>query len=456
MGHDHHFLSRLDRVSHDQTELALNLYRDHELVEYLVQRAGAGPKQRFAVAIGPADVGPYLILQGNGHFITCLAAGMSPGTHRVFPRVWLDEMTRSYGALRVRLARIKRASREEREDGLIAEILRRGMVFPREDFLAARALAPLLGRALLGAQSITMNALVEGQTLFTHKLRSGPALDTFIERTWRAYWSSSTMALLLSQTGETGASDLMNLLDSGVSISGVLTGSGAVAITLRGIHLAANIGPRAIPAYLQRLESPDRDLPSVARDAVLSLLAIGSKYPAVWSEVLACFRGLHSESKSPIEAYRAALVAPFLGEKAPEEVLREAELGLVSHARLAPVARANRSAEAHVTDERARLSAAFLLDDDTTERGLALVLGGLRHFATCDTSELFMPESVAVHAPRLSPREKLQILRRRGSATYGVRAAVVPAAGAFVGRKTPCPCGSGRKTKRCCNGASPT
>ena len=456
MGHDHHFLSRLDRVSHDQTELALNLYRDHELVEYLVQRAGAGPKQRFAVAIGPADVGPYLILQGNGHFVTCLAAGMSPGAHRVFPRGWLDEMTRSYGALRVRLARIQRASREEREDGLIAEIARRGMVFPREDFLAARALAPLLGRALPGAQSITINALLKGQTLFTQKLRSGPALHAVINQTWRAYWSSSTMALLLSQTAETGPNHLMALLESGASISGILTGSRSVAITLRGIHVAANIGPRAIPEYAQRLESPDRDLPFVVRDAVLSLLAIGSKHPEVWPEVLACFRGLDSDASSPVAAYRAALVAPFVGEKDPQEVLREAELGLLSHARLGPVARAHRSAEAHVTDERAQLSAAFLLDDDTTEKGHALVLGGLRHFATCDTSELFLPESVAVHAPRLSPREKLQILRRRGSTTRSLRSPVaIPGASESTGRKAPCPCGSGRKTKRCCKGSSP-
>ena len=59
MGHDHHFLSRLDRVSHDQTELALNLYRDHELVEYLVQRAGAGPKQRLSLIHISEPTRPY-------------------------------------------------------------------------------------------------------------------------------------------------------------------------------------------------------------------------------------------------------------------------------------------------------------------------------------------------------------------------------------------------------------
>ena len=38
MGHQHHFLSRLDRVDMPQVELALGLYRDHELVRFLLGR----------------------------------------------------------------------------------------------------------------------------------------------------------------------------------------------------------------------------------------------------------------------------------------------------------------------------------------------------------------------------------------------------------------------------------
>lgn len=38
MGHQHHFLSRLDRVSLQHVELALTLYRDHDLVRYLLAR----------------------------------------------------------------------------------------------------------------------------------------------------------------------------------------------------------------------------------------------------------------------------------------------------------------------------------------------------------------------------------------------------------------------------------
>ena len=36
MGHEHHFLSRLDRVSLPHVELALSLYRDQPLLRFLL------------------------------------------------------------------------------------------------------------------------------------------------------------------------------------------------------------------------------------------------------------------------------------------------------------------------------------------------------------------------------------------------------------------------------------
>lgn len=448
MGHDHHFLSRLDRVSHEQTELALGLYRDHELVEYLVQRAGVAPHQRFAVAIGPSDVGPYLILQGNGHFVTCLAAGMSADKHRIFPRRWLDETTHSYGVLRKRLARIQASNREDRQAGLVGEILRLGMTFPREDFFAARALAPILGRALVHAHATTMLDCAEGQVLLAKKHASGRALDTLIEHTWRAYWSSSSIALLVGYAGDSASALHEDIEGANHSLTRRLTASGIFGLTVRGIHAAACSGTRAIASHAYRLESAET--PTAARDAVLSMLGVGARSPEAWPEIVESFRGLEQGSEDPVEDYAAGLVAPFVGKKHPETVLAEAEASFLQRARAAPVARGNRSAEAHVTDERARLSGAFLLDDDTTAKGYSLLLGAIRYFATCDASDLFLPESVALHAPKLSLREKQVALRRHIALDRAQP-------GEIAGRNDLCACGSGRKTKRCCvdAGAAP-
>jgi len=43
MGHDEHFLGRLDRVHRDQVDLALGLYRDHELVRAILLDARLPP-----------------------------------------------------------------------------------------------------------------------------------------------------------------------------------------------------------------------------------------------------------------------------------------------------------------------------------------------------------------------------------------------------------------------------
>jgi hypothetical protein len=39
MPHQHHFLSRLDRIAAPQVELALDLYRDHKLLHFLLDQA---------------------------------------------------------------------------------------------------------------------------------------------------------------------------------------------------------------------------------------------------------------------------------------------------------------------------------------------------------------------------------------------------------------------------------
>lgn len=63
MGHEHHFLSRLDRVSLPHVELALELYRDHELMRFLLRDAelpeGA---ERAAISLADPKEGPFLVV----------------------------------------------------------------------------------------------------------------------------------------------------------------------------------------------------------------------------------------------------------------------------------------------------------------------------------------------------------------------------------------------------------
>jgi hypothetical protein len=79
MGHDIHFLERLDRVSLDHQTLALALYRDpvmtRRFVAALAERDGA-PGERIAFALEDGGQGPHVIVTRAGRFVTCLARGM--------------------------------------------------------------------------------------------------------------------------------------------------------------------------------------------------------------------------------------------------------------------------------------------------------------------------------------------------------------------------------------------
>jgi hypothetical protein len=102
-GHDVHFLERLERLSTPQTELALSLYQDPLLIRALLEQIrlpdGAA---RVALSLADGDRGPFVVVARDGHFVTCLAEGMSPGDHPVIARGQLDAIARRVDEVRNR------------------------------------------------------------------------------------------------------------------------------------------------------------------------------------------------------------------------------------------------------------------------------------------------------------------------------------------------------------------
>ena len=146
MGHAHHFLERLDRVTRAQTEFALELYRDHEAVAYVLDRVnlpdGAG---RVALAIDDAREGPFVIVTRDGRFVTCLGAGMQHELP-VVPRPQIDALLAKVAEKRARKEIAQRELRPDEEEGTIFQrIISRGSRFAREDFVALTAFEPMLG-----------------------------------------------------------------------------------------------------------------------------------------------------------------------------------------------------------------------------------------------------------------------------------------------------------------------
>jgi hypothetical protein len=89
MGHDLHFLERLERVSPEQQQIALALYRDPALVRLVIEGVPED-RDRIAIALDEDDRGPHLIVARDGGFVTCLAAGMRTHDLVVISRAELD------------------------------------------------------------------------------------------------------------------------------------------------------------------------------------------------------------------------------------------------------------------------------------------------------------------------------------------------------------------------------
>ncbi|MBK9259942.1 MAG: hypothetical protein IPM54_08920 [Polyangiaceae bacterium] len=144
MGHAHHFLSRLDRISMPQVELALTLYRDEGLLRYLFDRVHV-PQQaeRVALSLEDSEEGPFLILTRDGRFVTCLAKGMKVSNLPIVTRGQLDVVATRVGDLRERMQAAQQLAGGGGVKALLRRIYETADEFSREDFVAVSALQPL-------------------------------------------------------------------------------------------------------------------------------------------------------------------------------------------------------------------------------------------------------------------------------------------------------------------------
>jgi hypothetical protein len=141
MGHDTHFLSRLQRVEGRALDLALGLYRDTPLLHWTLGRLPlADSDEVVALPLNNAPQPPYALVTRTGKFITCLAAGMRPdeGT-----RVTWDALTAATREMEA--WRALRAEGQDRTNLVIRRMHTAGPWLPREDFedlLVISAMAP--------------------------------------------------------------------------------------------------------------------------------------------------------------------------------------------------------------------------------------------------------------------------------------------------------------------------
>jgi hypothetical protein len=212
MGHAIHFLERVERLSMPQADFALALYRDPELVRFVLRRMklpdGA---DRVALAVEKRPDTPYVIVARDGGFVTCLGKGMSVGHTTVVSRERLDEITADRDELRDAIEHM-RASGNVKQ--LFRRLYRSGRNLSREDFLVLRDLFPLYWPELTKNASELSRSLQrfrEGYRRGQYRRKSAAALEVLTSY-WQSTWALGHLLALFGSMLQEHASVLLPML----------------------------------------------------------------------------------------------------------------------------------------------------------------------------------------------------------------------------------------------------
>jgi hypothetical protein len=457
--HAHHFLERLDRVTREQVEFALGLYRDHEAVRSVLDHVNLPPAaERVALALDVAREGPFAIVTRDGQFVTCLGKGMRHD-HPVVPRGQLDALLGKVADKRALRELAQRDLRpDEDEDDLFQRALTRGSRLSREDFAAISAFGPALGAS-------TWDLMIEIATeigksrlaLLRPAARTktiDPALAHALEALDRLEWAVAHLSLL-SCAGD--RSDLDAVLEANAPAratpSMACSLQTGLTFSLRAAWVAARLGRNAIPRYKRELANANTWEALI--DAGLGLGAIALRHSGATNEIQ---RFLSSyEKPRDGEAYWetarasfAASVAQTIADPAPfeEAAFKIGRHNCQSMGEALPEGNSLRFARPEDVPEGLARTAALTFDVEIYDPELRNLPFIMLPVAACATAEDFYFPRHVVRAWRGAwmPEETLERLARlwdRVPKTEPVRSAKTP------GRNDPCSCGSGKKWKKC-------
>jgi hypothetical protein len=475
MGHADHFLRRLDRVSDAHVELALTLYRDEELLREVLSRADLPDGvDRLAVSLDDPIEGPFVILTRGGHFVTCLGRGMRVGAQDlvVLSRERLDTAAAKVERMRERLAEVA-ALEAAGGEGVAARAFRRMQVdpfrFPREQAELLLGVLPLVARecavtlfeltpAILDAQRQIANLRFDRLSgadanfalAFGNALCAMAHLLAFTDHE-DAYAVTETLSRRRIEHGGADAKD-ERILPCGFAL-----GAGTYAHALRALWAIGRRGKKILPA-LKAFDPTWVASGEIVRELGLATVALAS--PKLRAEASKAIRqlpkGVDPSTLEPSSENVSCLIGAFarLALDDPDR----ADADYVATARIAA------ARILHERDEVSPEEAAEVPEDlvravypgtlvswfGRERQFLATTSSALPFLARARPEELFLPESFLERLPPHSLETVVGIVepfaKRYGLERPAPRKREAPK----IGRNAPCPCGSGRKHKRCC------
>jgi hypothetical protein len=468
MGHAIHFLERLERLSMPQADFALALYRDSELVRFVLRHVklpdGA---ERVALAVEKGPNTPYIIVARDGGFVTCLGKDMSVGHTTIVSRERLDELTADRDELRDAVEHM-RASGNVKQ--LFRRLYRSGRNLSREDFLVLRDLYPLYWPELTknaASLALSLQQFRERYRRGQYRRKSAAALEA-LNLYWQSTWAlGHLLALFGSMLHEhpgVVAPMLLSpqLADFRVSWLGTRTMS--IPMMVRGAWTVSRAGHHLLPMYERTFEEANTFLSTL--DSTMSLVAIGLRDRALRAEVRAILARKRNPFFAPDAPYRDAqisrhLVPLFENVLDDEDSHRKyhrfvgGSLFLHGFEHLPPDHEARKLGPDDV-DEPIAYNMPLQLDShvfsDATAQGM--LAASLPWVISVDIDELYLPAEIqAKIGPPCHPDDMLDLLDDHAS--YSLQSASVRRQ-ATPGRNQSCSCGSGKKYKRCCGAGEAT
>ena len=461
MGHAHHFLERLDRLSIQHCDLALALYREHERLRYVLQEARVPEgAERVALSLDDPQKGPFVIVTRAGRFVTCLGRGMRAFDLPVITRQSLDALSAKHGLWRERDAAIEQLGGIEGGAAFVlGRLLDAGPYLAREEFQALAALQPLIGDVYLSTATEWTLSSRHLQAKLRHALKKrGPRLRPdqleLLEMYWKTFFAAGHLVVLSAiDEGETirqvGAGDEKVFVAQANVLTAVVVDGGILSRTVRGAWALGQIGETWIP-HAERWLSRATSAYDIVGPAI-ALLAIGARRPDLRPEVARVFQATpEPRSEDALTWFR------FLSETGVK-FLDDVDRMLEEHLKLgAAVAFAFRDAypenspyhyarEEDVPADIAfsepfQIVSEYAREPGMVPRTIAMIIPAAR----APAEQLYLPRRcVEFLEPKWAPEHSLALMEG------WLEAPPVPRPTGPT-RSGPCPCGSGKKYKRCC------
>lgn len=474
MGHAHHFLSRLDRVSIPHVELALSLYRDEDLLRYIFERAHIPESvETVAISLDHPENGPFVIVTRSGRFVTCLGAGMKTrDSQPIITKGQLEAFAAKRESLRERIALAGGKGVHQ----WLRRIYEAADQLSKEDFLAISSLQPLYAQqfmALYVAGSIDLLDTRKALLLQTKRgSRPSAHLKEPLLMFWRLLWALGHLVVLASLDGtETLSPNMASHFDSTMTISWPAIRHGFLPTALRGAWAAARMGKTMLPQYKRWYQQADSMRRAI--DGATGLIGLGIRHAKLRAEIGKFIAYDEAGPKGEdyytiiLNSVRSIAHISFgLGCDHYDQVLEyHRKMGASWWLKMCQLGVIQKGPYFYEKEEDVADSVAFpmaTLSYDTfllKEDSQSVLFGFVNLFqmvpwvARSAAEDLYPPRDVlkAQTFPWV-PEKAMLVLNafRNHNARVDALTNRRRQANAGPARQGPCPCGSGKKYKRCC------